>query len=99
LTSRIFELNDAHLNEIDADFGINAVVEITIEAVAAAFFDHSVVVNASKKCKSTVKTGSLPRTLKPMNKLHPITPMYEQIIRKTEQQIPPDVLLQPKKFI
>ena len=31
-----------------------------------------------------------------MNKLQPITPMYEQIIRKTEQQIPPDVLLQPK---
>ena len=46
LTSRIFKLDDSQLNEIDADFGINAVVEIAIEAIATAFFDHSVVVNA-----------------------------------------------------
>ena len=46
LTSRIFKLDNSHLDEIDADFGINAVVEIAIEAIATAFFDHSVIVNA-----------------------------------------------------
>ena len=96
LASSIFELNNAHLNQIDADFWVDSVVKVSVEAIATSFLNHSVVVDPWIIFDNLPSIPrSIPKALNPIKRLHPMMPTYAQMIKKTEQQIPPDVLLQP----